>query len=206
MLAVAFGTGFWAGLPVAVRGILTGMLLLGLAAFLAAEGCVLSGFTQKGEPELDYLIVLGAQVRKSGPSKSLKYRLDTAYEYLRQNEKTICILSGGQGYNEPESEAQAMYDYLLVKGISAKRMLLEDRSVNTMENIRNSSAFLDVKTDHVGIVTNNFHVFRAIHLAKGQGLAHVSALSAPSAGAYLLNNMVREFFGIGKDLFMGHLA
>ena len=205
-LAALIATGFWMRLPAFLRGSLIGILVLGLVLFLIVEGLVLSGFGKKEESDLDYLIVLGAQVRKSGPTLSLKYRLDTAARYLEENPDTICIVSGGQGSNEPDSEAQVMHDYLVEKGISFERILMEDTSTNTMENIQNSSGFFDKATAHVGIVTNNFHVFRAIHLAKRQGYQHVSAISAPSTLLYLPNNMVREFFGILKDFVMGHLA
>ena len=76
------------------------------------------------EPDLDYLIVLGAQVKKEGPSKTLRLRLDKAAEYARQNPDTILILSGGQGSDELVSEAQAMQDYLAQAGISRSRTIL----------------------------------------------------------------------------------
>ena len=57
------------------------------------------------DPDLDYLIVLGAQVKKDGPSRTLRLRLDKAAEYARQNPETILVLSGGQGRDELVSEA-----------------------------------------------------------------------------------------------------
>lgn len=205
-LSIVFFTGTWDKIPAALRYLFLGLVLFCLLLFLIVEGCVFSGFTQSKEPDLDYLIVLGAQVRKNGPTRSLKYRLDAACEYLRLNEHTQCIVSGGQGYNEPASEAQVMHDYLVEKGIPSARILLEDKSVNTMENIRNSSVYLDKESDRVGIVTNDFHVFRAVHLARRQGYKHLSAISSPSTILYLPNNMTREFFGILKDFLLGHLA
>lgn len=76
------------------------------------EGCILRRFTQKGPAELDYLIVLGAQMKTGGPSKALQYRLDEACRYLDENPGIKVIVSGGQGTDEPVSEAQGMYDYL----------------------------------------------------------------------------------------------
>ena len=120
-------------------------------------------------------------------------------------ENTRCIGSGGQGANEPHSEAQGMYDYLVGKGIDKERIIMEDKSTDTSENIAFSSVFLDVENDHVGIVTNNFHVFRGVHLAKHQGIQNVCGIAAPSNVYFQLNNMVREFFGIIKDLVCGNL-
>lgn len=158
--------GMWAKLPHGLQRALVIVIALGVILFVVAEGCIISAYRSKGEPDLDYLIVLGAQVKEKGPSAALKFRLDTAYDYLMENEDTICIVSGGQGANEPHSEAQGMYNYLVEKGIEKERIIMEDQSTDTSENIAFSSVFLDMEKDHVGIVTNNFHVFRSVHLAK----------------------------------------
>ncbi|MFR6589470.1 MAG: YdcF family protein [Gallintestinimicrobium sp.] len=72
-----------------------------------------------------------------------------------------CVLSGGQGSNEPVSEAQGMYDDLVKKGIDPKRLILEDQSTNTVENLRFSRKLIPREVQKVGIVTSNFHVYRA---------------------------------------------
>ena len=77
-------------------------------------------------------------MRESGPRAALKYRLDEAVEYLEDNPKTICIVSGGQGANEPYSEAEGMAQYLKEQGIAASRILLEDKSLNTEQNMEYS--------------------------------------------------------------------
>lgn len=178
---------------------------LGLILLLGVEGLILSGFGKHTEEDLDYLIVLGAQIRTTGPSKVLKMRLDTAYEYLVEHEDTIVIVSGGQGSNEPTTEAQGMYDYLADKGIEPERIIKEELSTNTNENIGNSSVYLDKEKDKVGIVTNNFHVFRAVQIAKKEGIINVYGIAAPSYLAQLPNNMLREFFGVAKDFVFGNM-
>ena len=100
-LGISFRMEFWKKVPHVVKVI--GMVVV--------EGCVISQMHAKGKAELDYIIVLGAQVRENGPSPVLKYRLDKAVEYLEENPDTICIVSGGQGKNEPWSEAEGMAQY-----------------------------------------------------------------------------------------------
>ena len=178
--------------------------LLVLLIFLIVEGCIISGFSRNTDQELDYIIVLGAQMKTSGPSRVLQYRLDAAYEYLTAHPNTGVIVSGGQGKNEPVSEAAGMYEYLVKKGISPDRIFLENQSVNTEQNIRFSKEFFDPQKDRVGIVTNNFHVFRAVRLAKAAGYQHVTGIAASATIGYLPNNMLREFFGVVKDFLMGH--
>lgn len=74
---------------------------------------IVSYSEEKPEKGLDYLIVLGSQVKPDGPSRVLKYRLDRAEKYLKENPSTICIVSGGRGTNELQSEASAMKQYLV---------------------------------------------------------------------------------------------
>ena len=145
------------------RWILYGVIVAVLAVFVVTEGCILSGFFQKGAAGLSHIIVLGAQVRESGPSLVLKYRLDCASEYLEENPETVCgLFQVGQGKNEPWSEAQGMYEYLVERGISSTRVIKEENSFTTDQNLKNSSELLDKERDTVGIITNNFHVFRRV--------------------------------------------
>lgn len=196
----------WAKLPSGLQKLITVVIAAGILLFVIVEGCIISSYRARGDANLDYIIVLGAQVKEKGPSAALKFRLDTAYDYLIENENTICIVSGGQGANEPCSEAQGMHDYLVGKGIPEERIIMEDKSTDTSENIVFSSKFLDMENDSVGIVTNNFHVFRGVHLAKHFGIKNVCGIAAPSNIYFQLNNMVREFFGIMKDLVYGNLV
>lgn len=136
------------------------------SAFCIAEGFIISGFQTTAPENVDALVVLGAQMKAEGPSRVLQYRLDAAVSYLQQNPKTLVIVSGGQGSDEHISEAQGMYDYLVQKGIEPGRILKEDRSVNTVQNLTFSAALLDKEKNSVAIVTNNFHLFRSMRIAK----------------------------------------
>lgn len=205
ILAYLLHSGMWERIPLILRRIFCVCVLVGAVLFIIVEGCVLSGFREKGRDDLDYIIVLGAQMKPAGPSAVLKFRLDAAYDYLVRNEDTICILSGGQGSNEPCSEAEGMYLYLTDKGIAPERLVMEDKSTDTSENIAYSMALIGSADVSVGIVTNNFHVFRGVRLAKAAGLKNVCGISARSNVYFQLNNMVREFFGIMKDLVCGNL-
>lgn len=183
-----------------------GMLsLIGLIVFLAVEGMILSGFSSQPAQGADYVIILGAQWKTSGPSYVLKKRLDVAADYLKENPQTMAIVSGGQGSNEPVSEAVGMKGYLIDLGIPEERILMEDASTNTNENLINSSALLNKEKDRVVLVTNNFHIFRACGIARHQGYARVEGLAAGSYPGMLPNNLLREFFGVIKDTLAGNM-
>lgn len=150
---------------------------------------------------LSYLIVLGAHVRPNGPCRSLRYRLDTACEYLKRNPSTICIVSGGQGDNEPATEAEIMCQYLVQKGISPNRILQEDRSRNTLENLRFSTRLMHSGNSSLGIVTNHYHMFRSLLIAKDLGLKQVQPLGAPQYKRRLPLDLLREAGALCKYLF-----
>lgn len=190
--------------PVLRRIVLT-LFLVGLAVFVSVEGIIASQFFVPAEPDLDYVIVLGAQVRPDGPSVVLLKRLERAETYLKENPNTVCIVSGGQGANELTTEAQAMAAWLADAGIEETRIIQEGRAVNTVQNIRYSMEYIPDRNAHVGILTNSFHVFRGVAIAKKQGLINASGVAAKSYPFYLPNNMLREFFGVLKDFILGNL-
>ena len=205
VLAFLLHSGMWDRIPLVLRRIFYVIVIVGAVMFVIVEGLIISRFHDKGKENLDYIIVLGAQMKPAGPSAVLKFRLDAAYDYLTENENTMCILSGGQGSNEPCTEAEGMYRYLTEKGISPERLMMEDQSTDTSENIAYSMALIGRNDVSVGIVTNNFHVFRGVRLAKAAGVQDVCGIAARSNVYFQLNNMVREFFGIMKDLVCGNL-
>lgn len=177
----------------------------GILLFMIVEGLILTQFAAKPQPGADYCIILGAQWKTNGPSYVLQKRLDKAIVYLKDNPDTNVIVSGGQGTNEPISEAEGMAGYLIEAGIDENRIILENQSVNTFENLTFSSKYLNKEQDNVVIVTNNFHQFRALAIAKKQGYSKVQGLAAGSYPGMVPNNMLREFFGVLKDFLTGNM-
>lgn len=193
------------GIPKWLRWVVRISFGLCIVLFLVVEGLIVSEFNAVPEAGADICIVLGAQMKESGPSDVLQRRLDRAITYLQENPDTLVIVSGGQGSNEPVSEAQGMQDYLISKGIAPERIMMEDTSTNTWENLNYSAELIDKSSNSVVIVTNNFHVFRAVSIAKKQGYSMVKGLAASTHRANLLNNMMREFLGVIKDFLVGNI-
>lgn len=198
------GNGRWMRIPSGIR--CAGYLIIGLTAivFTICLIAMASHFKDKGEENLDYIIVLGAQMKGGSPSTIYRFRLDAAYEYLMKNPDTICIVSGGKGKNETVSEGDGGKEYLVSKGIDTERIIAETEAEDTVENIHFSKEIMDraseADTLRIGIVTNNFHVFRGLHLAKKYMGNEVFGIAAYTVPWYLPNNMIRECFGIARDL------
>ena len=199
-LAVSLRLDLWKKVPNILRKVLVILVCAAILIFTGFQACVLSHFGDNGVDDIDYIIVLGAQVYRSGPSTVLRYRLDRAEQYMQENENTICIVSGGKGSNEPSTEAEVMAEYLESKGIGSERIIKEETSETTAENIANSIKYIKSGSS-AGIVTNNFHVLRAMQTAKRQGLKNAYGIAAGSPAAYLPNNMLREFTAEIKFVF-----
>jgi uncharacterized SAM-binding protein YcdF (DUF218 family) len=189
-------------LPVGIKIAVGVLVLLGLLLFACMEGLIASRMFAKGEKDLDYLLVLGAQVRGDVVSQALEDRLVAARDYLEENPETKAVLSGGQGTGENISEAQAMYDWLTAQGIDKERLIMEARSTSTWENMTFSKALLpeDAGEIRVGIVTNNFHVYRGVKLAKACGFTKAQGIAGESHSLLQLHFLVREAFALAKDM------
>ena len=148
---------------------------------------------------MKYIIILGARIRDGKVTDCLKRRLDKGLRYLQENPETICIVSGGKGKGEEISEAEAMLSYLKDCGVDGERICMEDKSTTTCENLIFSKQFIqNLEKDSVGIVSNNFHIYRAMKMARLLGYKKVFALPATTNMVVFPNYMVREFFALIK--------
>lgn len=165
--------------------VLLALIGAGILAFALLLGAVLYGAYDhiSGDPQV--MIVLGCQVRQDGPSVLLRDRLDEALSYLKDHPDMTVVVSGGQGPDEPTTEAQAMADYLVANGVEEENILLEDDSHNTTQNFQYSRDLLEEeKIDCSGgvlVVSNGFHLTRARMLAERAGFDNVSTLAAPAS-------------------------
>ena len=189
------------GLKIAVIAVFA----VGLLIFMIAEGCIVSRMSAEPKENLDYMIVLGAQVHGERPSRALKLRLEKATQEWERCGKPILLLSGGQGDGESITEAECMKRFLVEKGIPEDKMILEDESVSTMENLQFCARLSDCKEKKTGIVSNNFHVYRALKLAKKQGYQDVCGVAAGSDWRYQIHYMVREAFALVKEKIKGNI-
>ena len=181
------------------------LLIAGLALLMALEGLVISGMNAAAPPGMDYLIVLGASVYQDGPSPGLTRRINAVMKCLDDHPNAVIIASGGQGRDEPISEAQCIRDELVKRGVDPARIVLEDKSTNTRENIANSLALMARPDAQVGIVTNNYHVWRALRLARRAGMVNAHGVASEYTGPTLIHFMFREAVSITVSFLRGYL-
>ena len=164
---------------------LLALMAAGVLAFAALLGVVLAGSHDEVHGEPAVVLILGCQLREDGPSILLKDRLDEALDYWEDHPEVTVVVSGGQGPNEPTSEAEAMADYLVEHGFPEGQILLEDESHNTSQNLMYTRELLEESgLDWQGnllVVSNGFHLARVRMLAQRYGLGEISTLAAPSS-------------------------
>lgn len=175
--------------------VITVLLLAGITGVFIYQASL-------GAPETpcDYILVLGAGVNGTTPSLSLQDRIDAAYTYLVTHPDCMAIVSGGKGSGEDISEAQCMYNALTHMGIAAHRILMEDQATSTFENLAFSLELIEAETGaapaSLGIVSSDYHLFRAGLMARQQGIAAVG-IPAPTRWVHLrVNYFLREIAGV----------
>lgn len=141
--------------------------------------------------ETQAIIALGAQVQSDGSlSVQLQWRLDKTLEMYRASPQLV-VVCGARGENEPITEAQAMYDYLLANGVEEAFLLKEDTSFNTRQNLTNAKTLLPADVKKVLIVTSDYHLPRALALAEDVGFDAVG-VGSPIKAEYWIKNHFRE--------------
>lgn len=176
------------------------ILLAGFAFVSVTIICLMIFIFIKGKSKATdqkIIIVLGCKVKGDKPSLSLLKRIESAYEFLIKNENCVAVLSGGQGADENISEAQCMYNLLREKGIDKNRLIIEDKSTSTDENIRFSKELINGR--EVAIATSEYHQLRAGMICKRHGL-NAYAQSSKTKPSILPTFLLREILGIVKEM------
>lgn len=180
---------------------ITAIIITAIAVALIILAAVISAFmlsaVNSPPPENTTVIILGCKVKGERPSLMLSKRINAAYEYLSENPNAMCIVSGGQGSDEIMSEAECMKRELVKKGIAEERIIMEDKSTSTDENLRFSLEKMQENglSGSVTIVTSEFHQLRAKMIAS-EYFPESYAVSAPTAWYLLPTYWVREWFGV----------
>ena len=149
--------------------------------------------------KFDHIIVLGAGLIGEKVTLLLASRINRSIAVWKKQEKPYyLIMSGGQGADEVISEAEAMKRYAVEQGVPEELIIMEDQSTNTEQNLQNSYGIIKDRypeSNHrAAIVTNYFHIFRAVVLARKMGYKCVG-YGARTKLYYSLNDFIRDFIG-----------
>ena len=188
-----------------IRKAIVTIMVIGCVCYTALLVPMVYSSIPKDYEQADYLLILGARVRGEAVSLPLKLRLDKGYDYLVKFPQAKVIVSGGQGPGEDITEALAMKRYLVAKGINAKRIIMEDKSTSTFENIKFSREIIN-KIDNTNkkaicIVTNDFHMFRSKMLANRNNFDPIGIPCSTYWQSYI-SSYLRESLAVIKSFLL----
>lgn len=206
-------------------GVITGMWVMGAFLFLYSENPLVNSILWTGtvfyayfsytflafliyskiymilpkKKRCDYIVVHGCGlIGGERVSPLLRGRVDKGVELFYKMKKIPkLVLSGGQGRDEKLSEARAMYNYLEKKGFPIDKIILEEKSTTTYENLKNVRNMLDrdgIKRRYV-FVTNNYHVFRTSLFARMLKM-NAEGVGCKTAAYYWPSAFIREYIAI----------
>jgi len=167
-----------------------------LLSFVIVECIIIYNMRSTAATNADYIIVLGCQVDGSIPSIPLLRRVNTAINYLKKNQNTNVVISGGQGPGEDITEAAVMKRILVQNGINEKRIFEENNSKSTMENFKFSDKLYNLKDKNVIIVSTDYHMFRALSTAKKLNYKNINSLPSRSQLSVLPVYLLREYAAV----------
>lgn len=181
--------------------------ILFIISFVIVEALIIGAGATRDSEKPDYVVILGAGLNGDVPSLTLSQRLKSSLELLEVlPEDTKIIVSGGQGPGETITEAEGMKRYLVSRGISEDRIIKEDKSTSTEENLVFTKKLIreiDSKENiKITIVTSNFHMFRSKSLAKEVGFEDVQCWSAPIHFFLIPTYYVREYLAVINSLLL----
>lgn len=143
----------------------------------------------------DCIIVLGCKVYGTVPSPFLKSRLEEGLRLYNEGFGEYIIVSGGRGRGEDIAEAEAMKNYLVSRGVNSDKIIMEDQSFSTMENIKYSYIKMkEYNFNTVVIVSNKYHLKRASMMAKKIGV------KASCSGVFVSQHMHHEITGFIREI------
>lgn len=200
-----FDSVFWRNLPRGTKAAVITCICIGLCFFVFLEALILSGSIKHTKEDADYVVVLGCKVQGTRPSLSLQYRMNAAVEYLKEHPGAKAVLTGGQGIGEDISEGQAMYDAMTNMGIPPERLLVENQSTTTKENLEFAKAYIDPENDSVVLVTTGYHMYRAGRIARHAGYRKLQGYSAKTVWYLVPADYIREALAIIKNFLVGNL-
>jgi len=176
-----------------------------ILSFVIFQSLILFNMRNSSKAGADYVIILGCQVAGEYASLPLLSRGYTAVRYLEKNPESKVIVSGGQGPGENITEAEALRRLLLERRIDKERIFLEDKSRNTMENFIFSNELYNLSDKNILIVTSDYHMFRALSIAKKLKYKNVSGLPSRSQRSVLPAFLFREYVTILYYKLLGRI-
>lgn len=200
-------------IDIAIPQFLTGLLCYLECLLIGTTVCGIKAARYVPAYDKDYVIILGCAIAKDGqPLPLLRGRIDRALDFAKKQlsatgKKIKFVTSGGKGSDECISESESMQRYLVSNGVNENDIIMENKSVNTLQNMEYSKELIDKdgKGDKVIFSTTNYHVFRSGMYANEAGL-HAEGIGSRTKWYFWSNAFIREFVALLVNGAKKHIA
>lgn len=188
---------------VAIPQFLTGLLCYLECLLIGTTICGVKAARHVPAYDKNYVIILGCAIAKEGqPLPLLRGRIDRALEFAKKQlsatgKKIKFVTSGGRGSDECISESESMQRYLVSKGVSESDILMENKSVNTLQNMEFSRELIEKDGEGKNVIFSitNYHVYRSGMYANEAGL-HAEGIGSKTKWYFWSNAFIREFIAL----------
>ena len=164
----------------------------------AFSGFILLKSNSRQSGNADYILVLGSRLENNEMTVFMKDILSETIVYMQENTNTIAVLCGGVTKGNTESEANVMRKYLINAGIPESRLILEDNSTDTIQNIHNAKQYIS-SGKKIVVITADFNAYRAQEICRQEGI-NVKTVGATTPIAYLPDRILHEKVSLIKLL------
>lgn len=192
--------------PSPVKYVFFALVIVGLVYFLTVEAIILKNRRTDINPKKAFLVVLGAEVDGTVPSLSLFHRLQAALDYLNEYSDAKAIVCGGMGDTEQITEAECMYRWLNENGIDPNRIVQENKSVSTEENLRFALEIIKNQggtESDAAVLSSPYHLFRAKLMAESFGYKSIAGVACVHGyPIFTIGMYIREAFGVTHFLLL----
>lgn len=175
------------------------LVIIGILVYIGLMGFIMAQSSTAVNYKEDVVIILGSGVKNGKVGKPLQLRLDAGIEYSHKNPDAYIVVTGGLTPQKDTTEAAVMKDYLVQHGIAEEKIIVEDKSLSTLENYRFSKELLEkykIKHDSIVFITNDFHIYRAKTYAKFCGFDNAHPLSTRTDLFTITPALTREVLGV----------
>ena len=161
------------------------------AVFISLSAAIIISGNVKETTQVQTVCVLGLSIDGDKLPDDLVFRLEETLAYHASHPEVTFILSGGNSDDPERTEGAQMAKYLIEKGFDPAKLVVEDKAKTTVENFKNTANIVDA-SEPLGVITNDYHVFRANKIAKKQGFAKTVKIPAASTPFTYLENVEWE--------------
>lgn len=181
-----------------IFGFIIGFIILFINFFIVLKESkrIISEDEATKKENIDCILILGAGIRDGKPTHMLEDRLLQGISLYEKNTSKKIIMSGDHG-REHYDEVNIMKNFAIEKGVASSDIFMDHAGFSTYESIYRAKEIFEV--DSLIIVTQKYHLYRALYIADSLGIESYGVASNPRLYTGQLVREIREVLARNKD-------